>query len=284
MRKITISPLVSVIIPTYNRAHTLKRAVDSVLAQTYSNLELIVVNDGSDDATSQMMTGICDPRLQVIEQANQGVAVARNTGISVSSGSYIAFLDSDDAWKEEKLAIQLAFTCCGGWEISQTEEIWIRKGRRVNPGLRHQKPSGWIFDPSLELCLVSPSCVLMSRKCWDDIGPFDPRLLACEDYDLWLRCATRYPIGLVPFPLATRFAGHADQLSAKTIGLDLYRITSLCSLLSTDQLRVRQRRLAEHHLRIKGKRYVQGCLKRGREEEAKRVLALTADAGVCLFR
>lgn len=284
MRKITISPLVSVIIPTYNRAHTLKRAVDSVLAQTYSNLELIVVNDGSDDATSQMMTGICDPRLQVIEQANQGVAVARNTGISVSSGSYIAFLDSDDAWKEEKLAIQLAFTCCGGWEISQTEEIWIRKGRRVNPGLRHQKPSGWIFDPSLELCLVSPSCVLMSRKCWDDIGPFDPRLLACEDYDLWLRCATRYPIGLVPFPLATRFAGHADQLSAKTIGLDLYRITSLCSLLSTDQLSLCQRRLVEHHLRIKGKRYVQGCLKRGREEEAKRVLALTADAGVCLFR
>jgi len=270
------SPLISVIIPTYNRARFLIRAVHSVLSQTHSSLELIVVDDGSEDATPEHMANIHDPRMRWVRQERQGVSAARNAGISLAQGEYLALLDSDDVWHPHKLYEQLRFTRAGGFEISQTEEIWVRNGRRVNPGRRHLKPSGWIFAPSLELCLVSPSCVMISRRCWEHIGPFDDRLQACEDYDLWLRCALRYPVGLVPSPLATRYAGHADQLSGTILGLDLYRIMSLCKLLTRFPLSREQRSLARKQLEHKGQRYIQGCLKRGKDEEAERVLEMMA--------
>ena len=272
--------LISVIIPTYNRASVLPRAVHSVLRQTHSHLELIVVDDGSEDQTSQLIASIRDPRLRYVHQRHQGVAQARNTGIDMAQGQYVALLDSDDAWSTRKLQAQLAFTRSGGWEISQTQEIWIRNGRRVNPGVRHAKRSGWIFIPSLELCLVSPSCVLMSRRCWEETGPFDPRLPACEDYDLWLRCSLCYPVGLIPEYLVTRYAGHPDQLSGKIIGLDLYRIMSLCKLLTAADLSPEHRRAARRQLALKGRRYVQGCLKRGKAEEAERIGEMLAQAGV----
>ncbi|MDZ7759996.1 MAG: glycosyltransferase family A protein [Desulfovermiculus sp.] len=276
--------LISVIIPTHNRAPVLPRAVHSVLSQTHSHLELIVVDDGSEDETSEFMARVQDPRVRYVRQGHQGVAGARNSGIRKAHGQYIALLDSDDSWEAWKLEIQLAFTHAGGWAISQTEEKWIRNGRRVNPGVRHTKRSGWIFIPSLELCLVSPSCVLMSRKCWEEIGPFDTRLVACEDYDLWLRCSLRYPVGLIPEYLVTRYAGHPDQLSGKIIGLDMYRIMSLCKLLTEADLTPENRRWTELQLRLKGRRYVQGCLKRGKTEEAERILAMMARAGITYQR
>ena len=262
------------ITPTRNRADFLPRAVHSVLTQTHSRLELVVVDDGSEDATHEYLSSVRDPRLRIISQTPQGVAAARNAGIAQSNGECIALLDSDDCWHARKLERQLAFTRSGGWQITQTEEIWVRNGRRVNPGKRHRKRSGWIFGPSLELCLVSPSCVLMTRRCFEHIGPFDTRLLACEDYDLWLRCTLFYPVGLVPFALTTRYAGHADQLSAKIIGLDLYRIISLNNLLKRPEISEEQRCLVQDQLDMKVTRYVQGCRKRGKEEEAKRILDL----------
>lgn len=274
------SILISVIIPTYNRESVLPRAVHSVFNQTHSHLELIVVDDGSVDQTTAFMNTVQDPRMQYVRQEQQGVAAARNAGVSMARGEYIAFLDSDDVWDARKLEHQLAFTRSGCWDISQTEEIWIRNGRRVNPGLRHKKRSGWIFIPSLELCLVSPSCVLISRRCWEETGPFDTSLVACEDYDLWLRCASRYPVGLVPVYLVTRYAGHSDQLSGKIIGLDLYRIMSLCNLLNKYDLSPENRRWTQIQLGVKGKRYVQGCLKRGKTEEAVRIREMMVQAGV----
>lgn len=265
------SLLISVIIPTYNRSHVLLRAVQSVLSQTHSRLELIIVDDGSEDVTLQAVSALQDPRIHLVYQEHQGVAAARNTGILQAKGEYIALLDSDDVWEPGKLEVQVSFTRQGGWDITQTEEIWIRHQQRVSPGLRHIKPSGWIFVPSLNMCLVSPSCVLMSRRCLDEIGLFDSRLFACEDYDLWLRCSLRYPVGLVPRHLVTRYAGHADQLSGKIIGMDLYRIMSLSTLLSRSDLTAEQRHMARMQLQSKGKRYIQGCLKRGKEEEAMRV-------------
>ena len=278
----TSVPFISVIIPTYNRVELLPRAVGSVLAQTHPHLELIVVDDGSEDATRGYLSGITDSRLRVIGQSRQGVAAARNTGIAASRGDYIAFLDSDDAWQKDKLEKQLAFSRSGGWEITQTEEIWMRNGRRVNPGRRHLKQGGWIFVPSLELCLVSPSCVLMSRRCWENIGPFDVSLLAGEDYDLWLRCALYYPIGLLPQALSIRYAGHLGQLSATIIGQDLYRIRSLCRLLEREKLDCEQRAMARQQLRLKAMRYVQGCLKRGKEGEAQRVVDMLAKINISL--
>ncbi|MFP4629856.1 MAG: glycosyltransferase family 2 protein [Desulfohalobiaceae bacterium] len=266
--------LVSVIIPTYNRAEMLSKAIGSVLVQSHSCLELIVVDDGSTDQTRDILQGIADPRVCCLSQEHQGVAAARNLGLEKASGDYIALLDSDDIWLPQKLSRQLEFTLQGGWMITQTEELWFRKGVRVNPGLRHRKRAGWIFEPSLELCLVSPSCVLFRRSLWQELGGFDPRLLAAEDYDFWLRCSLRYAVGLCPQGLVHRYAGHADQLSSKLIGIDLYRIYSLLKIHKELRLSSRQLQLVQKALQKKGHRYIQGCLKRGKLEEAERVSGL----------
>lgn len=253
------------------------RAVQSVLAQTHTHLELIVVDDGSTDATLKRLSRIQDRRLNFFSQANQGVSRARNQGIGQSRGKMIALLDSDDCWLPRKLEHQLRFMREGGFEICQTDEEWIRQGRRVNPRQKHAKRSGWIFEPSLELCLVSPSCVMFSRHCWESIGPFDESLPACEDYDLWLRCSLHFPVGFLPRTLVRKFGGHPDQLSRKIIGLDVYRLYSLLKIAQTEALPADKRQALLRTLRTKVMRYVQGCLKRDKAEEAQRVIALTAD-------
>lgn len=262
--------------PTYNRAQLLPRAVDSVLGQTYRNLELIIVDDGSTDKTGQVLSDMRDERLRVLTQDHLGVSGARNLGAAVSRGGMIAFLDSDDLWQPQKLELQLRFMRLGGWEISQTDEIWIRKGERVNPKKKHAKKGGWLFEPSLELCLISPSAVMITRSCWEAIGPFDESLPACEDYDLWLRSSLHYPVGFLPQPLVVKYGGHPDQLSRKIIGLDLYRIYSLRNLLAREDLPLEKRRLAAANLRQRVARYAQGCLKRDKPEEARRVRDLVS--------
>ena len=268
--------MISVVIPSFNRGDRLVRALHSVLAQTHAELELIVVDDGSTDATPELLKDIKDRRVSLISQANRGVSAARNRGIAKARGAMIALLDSDDYWMPDKLDRQLRFMREGGWEISQTEELWIRQGRRVNPRQKHVKQGGWIFEPSLALCLVSPSCVMFSRGCWEAIGPFDESLPACEDYDLWLLCSLKYPIGLVPRTLVKKFGGHPDQLSRKIIGLDIYRIYSLVKVGQTAGLPSDKRRALLKHLDLRAKRYIQGCLKRDKPEEAQRIKALVA--------
>lgn len=266
--------LVSVIIPTYNRAHTLGRAVRSVLQQSHEDLELIVVDDGSTDQTPAVLAGFPDSRLRVVRQPHGGVSCARNRGIELARGRWFALLDSDDAWMVQKLARHVDFAEQGGWIISQTDEVWVRNGVTVNPKLKHVKKGGWIFEPSLELCLVSPSCVLLARECVRKVGLFDPRLVACEDYDYWLRCSLHFPVGLLPEKLVWKYGGHADQLSRKIIGLDLYRMTSLLKIIRDPALTREQALKLTSVLEKKAQVYVQGCLKRGRMEEAQRVLDL----------
>ena len=161
-----------------------------------------------------------------------------------------------------------------GFEICQTDEIWIRDGVRVNPRFKHAKPAGWFLEKSLELCLVSPSCVMFSRDLWDELGPFDERLPACEDYSLWLRVGARHPVGLVPEALTVKTGGHADQLSRRIIGLDLYRIYAVLDVLRTMDLTGAQRAMAVSSLRERVRLYAQGCIKHGKEEEALRVREL----------
>lgn len=263
--------LVSVIIPTYNRLQFISRAIKSVLGQTYTHLELIVVDDGSTDGSLEELRLFNDPRLLVLTQENKGVSAARNLGLKASKGTYLALLDADDYWLPEKLQRQMEFMLNAKWDICQTDELWIRNGKRVNPGFKHAKRAGWLFVPSLELCLVSPSCVLFTRDFWRQMGPFDESLPACEDYDLWLRASLVYPIGLWPQKLVVKQGGHADQLSRKIIGLDLYRIYALVKLLKTRQLSSWQKLVAQQVLKEKLRRYVQGCLKRDKPEEGWRV-------------
>ena len=262
-----VSHTVSVIIPTYNRGWIVRDAIDSVLGQAYADFELIVVDDGSSDRTPQILDAYGD-RLRVIRQANQGVSAARNRGIGESSGTLIALLDSDDIWLPKKLAVQVDFFKRNPAAlICQTEEIWIRNGLRVNPGKRHRKPSGMIFERSLELCLVSPSAVMVRRELFEKVGLFDESLPACEDYDLWLRVGCRFPVHLIDKPLTIKRGGHEDQLSRQS-SLDKYRIRSLVKLIEAGGLTLTQRNAAVIALRKKCAVYANGCLKRGRLEEA----------------
>jgi glycosyltransferase involved in cell wall biosynthesis len=268
-------PRVSVILPTYNRAWSLHAAIKSVLTQTYSDYELIIVDDGSTDETATLLRTY--DGVTVFHQSRQGVSAARNRGVQAARGELIAFLDSDDYWLPDKLSGQVRyFDENPDALICQTEEIWIRRGVRVNPGRRHRKRAGMIFEPSLALCLVSPSAVMLRRSLFVAMGGFDERLPACEDYDLWLRIGCRYPIGLIETPLIVKQGGHDDQLSAEP-GLDRYRIQSLTKIIASGNLTEDQRRAAIKTLQTKCMIYAIGCRKRGRPGEAARYEKIARD-------
>ena len=269
-------PLISVIIPTFNRAAWVREAVDSVLAQSFQDFELIVVDDGSTDTTGEGLMPYRD-RLNYTYQARQGVSAARNRGLEMAAGEWLAFLDSDDLWLPKKLETQVDFFYRNPQaEICQTEEIWIRNGRRVNPREKHRKPSGDIFVPSLTLCLVSPSAVMLKKRLLQEVGFFDTDLPACEDYDLWLRISCRKPVFLIEEPLVVKRGGHPDQLSRCLPSLDRYRIQSLGNLLDAGQLTPGQYALAWRELNRKCRIYGRGCLKRGKIEEGQAYLSLPA--------
>lgn len=262
-------PLVSAVIPTFNRAWCVTEAVASVTAQTYPSMEIIVVDDGSTDRTRQVLEPYMD-RITLLHQKNKGVSAARNLGIRESTGDFVAFLDSDDRWTPDKITCQMDFFLNHpSAVICQTEEIWIRNGKRVNPKFKHKKPSGMIFEPSLELCLVSPSAVMMQRIFFEMKGYFDETLPACEDYDLWLRTATDMPIYLVDHPCTIKQGGHSDQLSSAH-SLDRYRIQSIEGLLKTGTLTPTQEKAAVAVLQKKYTIYGQGCIKRGKLDEGQR--------------
>jgi len=268
-------PQVSVVIPTHNRKGLLQEALESVAAQTFRDLECIVVDDGSTDGTAGMVSS--RPGVRLIAQPHRGVSSARNAGIAAASGAWVAFLDSDDLWMPRKLARQVEYHegRPDAW-ISQTEEIWVRKGRRQNPRKKHRKVGGWIFEACLPLCIVSPSAVMMRRELFREVGLFDESLPACEDYDLWLRVAARFPVHLLPEPLVVKRGGHPDQLSSTVQALDRYRIRALEKALAPGRLRPEQRAAALRELERKCAIYAQGCRKRGRAEEAEIYLRLPA--------
>ena len=259
--------LVSVIIPTYNRGWIIKEAVESVLAQDVDDVELIVVDDGSTDHTVEILKGFGEDII-LIRKDNEGVSAARNRGIAAASGRFIAFLDSDDLWLPQKLSRQIDFFDSNPHAlICQTEEIWMRNHVRVNPKKRHKKPSGMIFEPSLSLCLVSPSAVMIKRSLFDEVGLFDETFPACEDYDLWLRISCRYPVYLIDTPLIIKRGGHKDQLSASS-GLDKYRIKAINKIMESGLLSNSQFQAAIKALQEKCAIYAAGCRKRGRVNEA----------------
>ncbi|MES0446417.1 MAG: glycosyltransferase, partial [Desulfobacterales bacterium] len=261
MEKTGKNPLVSVIIPTYNRGWIINEAIDSVLAQDYLNFELIVVDDGSTDNTHDILNSYQNNFL-VLRQNNNGVSAARNRGLAAASGHFIAFLDSDDTWLPQKLSRQVDFFHSNPDAlICQTEEIWIRNNVRVNPKKRHKKPSGMIFKPSLSLCLVSPSAVMIKRNLFEEVGLFDETLPACEDYDLWLRISCRHPVHLIDTPLIIKRGGHDDQLSASP-GLDKFRIKAIKKVIESGLLSAAQYQTAVETLKEKCDIYASGCRKR----------------------
>ncbi|MFZ5447086.1 MAG: glycosyltransferase family 2 protein [Thermodesulfobacteriota bacterium] len=260
-------PLVSVIIPTYNRAGQVAEAVASVAAQTFRDFELLVVDDGSTDDTTEVLASLEGVRV-LRHLRRRGVAAARNFGAAAARGDWLAFLDSDDLWLPEKLARQMAYLeGRPGLLLCQTDETWVRRGVRVNKPVSHRKVAGKIFLPSLERCLVSPSAVVLNRRLLMDHGGFDEVLPAAEDYDLWLRLVWRYEVGLADEPLVIKRGGHPDQLSAQW-GLDRFRIRALVKLLGEPDLPEAYARAVRRTLARKCTIYAQGCEKRGKSTEA----------------
>jgi len=225
-------PNVSVIIPAYNRRYLLQDALESVLRQDYSDYEIIVVDDGSPDNTYNTLKKY-KGHIRYIYQKHKGVSSARNTGIRAAEGAYIAFLDSDDLWMPAKLSMQMQFiqkmpdTC-----ICYTREKWIRYGRAITPPQIYMPPLDKdIFQRLLSCCFIGASSVIIRRDMFDLIGYFDENLPCCEDLDLWLRIAVRYPIYLVNDALTVKRMGKWQQLSTGIWGQDRYRIQAYEKLL-----------------------------------------------------
>lgn len=258
---------ISVIIPTFNRKYVLHRAIESVANQTRPPIEIIVVDDGSTDGTKDWLANSF-PSVKYIYQDNKGVSSARNGGIEVSKGSWVSFLDSDDEWMPTKLEEQESYILENPEiKFCHTNEIWIRNGVRVNQMKKHQKYGGDIFEKCLDICRISPSSVLIKKDVFDEIGLFDESLRVCEDYDMWLRWASRFSVLFLDRQLIIKYGGHSDQLSRVNSGIERYRIKSLENLLNSHILSEVQSRHARDQLVIKLKIYAKGLEKRNRSDE-----------------
>jgi len=259
---------ISVVVPTFNRAHTLPRALDSILCQRLPATEIIVVDDGSQDGTEDLIrrrySQVC-----YLRKPNGGVSSARNRGIGAADGDWIAFLDSDDAWLPDKLAAQrVALGEHPNSRLCHTQEIWIRHGRWVNQMNKHAKSGGYIFRACLPRCVISPSAALLHRSLFDELGIFDEALPACEDYDLWLRICAIEPVVFVPVPQIRKYGGHADQLSRRHWGMDRFRIRALEKVIGSGWLKAGDRTAACAMLILKAGILAAGARKRGHVERA----------------
>lgn len=264
-----MSNTVAVIVPTYNRASTLSRALDSVYAQTRRADEVCVVDDGSVDDTEELIRSRY-PEAIYIRQENAGVSAARNRGVEATVSNYVAFLDSDDEWLPSKIEKQLsALNENPQYRIVHSDEIWIRNGKRVNQMGKHRKGGGEIFSRCLPLCVISPSAAVIDRRLFMELGGFDEALPACEDYDLWLRICRREQVLYIDTPLLRKFGGHADQLSIKHWGMDRFRVQSLIKLLDSEILTAEQDRLVRVTLKEKAGILHNGAVKRDKAETAE---------------
>ena len=263
----TTTRSITVVVPTYNRLDPLRRALESLRGQTRVPDEVIVVDDGSTDDTAQRVAGDF-PDVRLIRQEQRGVSAARNRGIEAASGEWIALLDSDDEWLPRKLERQLeALANEPEYRICHTDEVWIRNGRRVNPMRKHAKRGGWIFEHCLPLCAISPSSAMLHRSLFEEVGMFDESLPACEDYDMWLRVCSRYPVLFVDEALVVKYGGHDDQLSRRHWGMDRFRIRALEKIVATSGLDEAMRRAAVRTLVEKIDVYVAGARKREKWDE-----------------
>ena len=207
-------PVISVIIAAFNSERTIQETVESVLNQTFSDLELIVIDDGSTDSTLEVLSRIEDPRLKVFSYPNAGVAASRNRGIARASGEYVAFLDHDDLWTPDKLEAQLR-------ALQENPQAGVayslvhcidEAGRFLHPGSRITA-SGDVYARLLVTdFLDTVSNPLIRKEALDQVGGFDESFASADDWDVLLRLAARYPFACVP-AVQVLYREHPDSLS-----------------------------------------------------------------------
>ena len=262
---------ISVIIPTYNRCDLLKRAINSVIKQTITPKEIIIVDNGSTDQTYQMVSSLF-PEINYFIEKKRGVSAARNKGILESKSKWIAFLDSDDAWKPTKLEKQMEYSVFNQdkYRIIHTDETWYRNKKFLNQLKKHKKSGGNIFKNSLQLCCISPSSVVLKKQIFEEYGLFDENLEVCEDYDMWIRITSKEEVGFLDSPLVLKYGGHSDQLSKKFWGMDRFRIKSLEKNLKNEHFSKSQKINVLDTLIEKLTIVSDGAFKRGNKEIFKK--------------
>ncbi|NOY07807.1 MAG: glycosyltransferase family 2 protein [Spirochaetes bacterium] len=266
-------PLVSVIIPTYNRKQFVLEALKSVFEQTYNSMEVIVVDDGSTDGTEAVLKAVYNHhRLRYFHIPHCGFPGAvRNYGIKEAEGEYIAFLDSDDLWMKEKIDKQIAYMLDNpDIKICHTREIWLRGTTVVSQSGQKHRRGGYIFEDALKKCIIGPSTVLIKKPVFEAHGGFNESLEIAEDYELWLRLTSLYTIGYLDIPLVIKRGGHSGQLSEKYGRIEYFRIEALRKALESGAFSAGQREQAFKELSRKCSIYAGGCLKRGKTEEGEK--------------
>ncbi|MGB9961588.1 glycosyltransferase family 2 protein [Halobacterium sp. MBLA0001] len=207
-------PLVSVVIPTHNRADILPRALRSVQQQSHENLDIIVVDDCSSDDTSNVVQNLADSRTRYIRhEENKGANAARNTGIKAANGDYIAFLDDDDKWLEPKIEMQLE-----RFKLLPSSYGLVYSGRKIvedGEVIEEYIPDkeGDIYDILLNGNIIPSESPLIREECFENVGNFDTKFQSSQDIDMWIRIAKQYEIACVPKVLAISFWGHNDRIS-----------------------------------------------------------------------
>ncbi|MDE2119649.1 MAG: glycosyltransferase [Betaproteobacteria bacterium] len=231
------SPLVSVVMPVYNGAKYVAAAIESALAQTYENLELIIVNDGSpDNSAAVIQPFLADRRVKYIEQPNEGVAGARNTALGLAGGEFIAFIDQDDLWMPDKLERQTAY-------LSTHPAVALVHGYQAYidaSGMHLENPKDWVaplsgncFSELFNRNRIAVLTVLLRKGCLAEVGTFNKSLAGADDYELWLRLARRYRFGFIPEVLAC-YRIHGDNVSHDRFKMTLRELQSLESVLAAD--------------------------------------------------
>lgn len=208
-------PKVSVVTPTYNRADFIREAVDSVLSQSFRDLEMIVVDDGSRDNTRDVLASCLDDgRLHYVFQENQGQSVARNKGIRAARGEYICFLDSDNYWLPGKLEASVRFMDAHpDVDILYGDNISIDEEGRIISKDNMKRHSGRITGLLLHDNFISNNTVMVRRECFEQLGGFNEKDRLAEDYELWLRMSTRYTFHYLPEYMAA-YRVMDDQISS----------------------------------------------------------------------
>ncbi len=220
---LTSTPLISVIIPAFNSEKTIQETIDSVLNQTWRNLELIIVNDGSQDSTLDIIKSIKDPRLKVFSHPNVGVSDSRNRGISQAVGEFISFLDADDLWTLDKLEAQLKAlqeNPQAGVAYSWTD--YIDKNSQFLRPCSHCTVNGDVYAELLKRnFLANGSNVLIRAQALSEVEGFNKFFTPADDWDMYLRLASRYHFVAVPSPQILYRVASPTSLSSNVFKMEV---------------------------------------------------------------
>lgn len=226
-------PRVSVVIPAYNCASFIPETLESVFAQTYRDLEIILVDDGSTDDTQSVVAPYLD-RITCIRQKNGGLPAARNTGIRTAKGEFIALLDADDSWVADKLERQLPrFGDAEVGIVYSDFSVRYADGRFQQSYLvnRPLASEGYVLENYIRSRFLFPSTMVIRQKCLEEFGLFDEEMLACEDIELFARICSRWKVARIDAPLTVRYEG-THNITSNSRKINQYTILALQKVLA----------------------------------------------------